>query len=83
MLRAMRAVHAFQILSHYTRPEDLDPGFGWPSVTTTRSMSRCVATWLLITNGSFNAEIRDPFAACSRIYKLPLAIVSYWTKTPT
>jgi hypothetical protein len=34
-----------------------------------------VATWLLMTDASFAAQVRDPFAARSRIYKLPVAIV--------
>jgi hypothetical protein len=34
-----------------------------------------VATWILITDRSFVARARDPFAARSRIYKLPLAIL--------
>jgi hypothetical protein len=34
-----------------------------------------MATWLLATSGAFKAQVRDPFAARSRIYKLPLAIV--------
>lgn len=34
-----------------------------------------IATWILTTDTSFAAHVRDPFAARSRIYKLPLAIV--------
>jgi hypothetical protein len=34
-----------------------------------------VATWILIRDRSFAASVRDPFAARSRIYKLPVAIV--------
>jgi len=34
-----------------------------------------VATWLLVRDGRFLARARDPFAARSRIYKLPIAIV--------
>ena len=34
-----------------------------------------LATWVLITDGSFAARAHDPFAARSRIYKLPLAII--------
>jgi len=34
-----------------------------------------VATWLLLCNRDFVACSRDPFAARSRIYKLPVAIV--------
>jgi hypothetical protein len=34
-----------------------------------------VATWLLMSDRSFAARVRDPFAARSRIYKLPVAIV--------
>src|ERR1700685_2333580 len=34
-----------------------------------------VATWLLMSDSSFAARVRDPFAARSRIYKLPVAIV--------
>jgi hypothetical protein len=33
-----------------------------------------LATWILTTDRSFLARARDPFAARSRIYKLPLAI---------
>ena len=33
------------------------------------------ATWLLCRDGAFRAQARDPFAARSRIYKLPLAVV--------
>ncbi|MGA2397470.1 MAG: hypothetical protein ABSG30_05355 [Steroidobacteraceae bacterium] len=33
------------------------------------------ATWLLGRNAAFRAQARDPFAARSRIYKLPLAVV--------
>lgn len=34
-----------------------------------------VATWILLTDGSFVARARDPFVARSRIYKLPVAII--------
>jgi hypothetical protein len=34
-----------------------------------------VATWLLTRDRSFKAQVRDPFAARSRIYKLPVAVV--------
>ncbi len=34
-----------------------------------------IATWLLTTDTRFTAHVRDPFAARSRVYKLPLAIV--------
>jgi hypothetical protein len=34
-----------------------------------------IATWLLCRNPEFVARVRDPFAARSRIYKLPTAIV--------
>jgi hypothetical protein len=34
-----------------------------------------LATWLLISDSSFTAQVRDPFVARSRIYKLPVAIV--------
>jgi hypothetical protein len=34
-----------------------------------------VATWLLMTDRSFAAQVHDPFVARSRIYKLPLALV--------
>jgi hypothetical protein len=34
-----------------------------------------MATWLLTCDRSFAARVRDPFAARSRIYKLPVAIV--------
>jgi hypothetical protein len=34
-----------------------------------------IATWLLAADGPFVAAVRDPFAARSRIYKLPVAIV--------
>ncbi len=34
-----------------------------------------VATWILITDSKFVARARDPFAARSRIYKLPAAII--------
>jgi hypothetical protein len=34
-----------------------------------------VATWILLSDSSFVARARDPFAARSRIYKLPVAIV--------
>jgi hypothetical protein len=33
------------------------------------------ATWLLGRDATFRAQARDPFAARSRIYKLPLAVV--------
>src|SRR6185312_5649714 len=31
--------------------------------------------WLLCMDGSFAARVRDPFAARSRVYKLPVALV--------
>jgi hypothetical protein len=34
-----------------------------------------IATWIISTDRSFRAEVRDPFAARSRTYKLPLAII--------
>ena len=34
-----------------------------------------VATWLLVSDASFVSRARDPFAAHSRVYKLPVAIV--------
>jgi hypothetical protein len=34
-----------------------------------------LATWLLVTEPRFVARVFDPFAARSRIYKLPVAIV--------
>lgn len=34
-----------------------------------------IATWILAGEGGFVARVRDPFAARSRIYKLPVAIV--------
>jgi hypothetical protein len=34
-----------------------------------------IATWILVTDRSFVARARDPFAARARFYKLPLAIV--------
>jgi hypothetical protein len=34
-----------------------------------------IATWILITDPGFAARARDPFAAKSRIYKLPVAIM--------
>jgi hypothetical protein len=34
-----------------------------------------IATWLLTSDRSFAARVRDPFVARSRIYKLPVAIV--------
>src|SRR5260370_13583037 len=34
-----------------------------------------VATWLLTSDRRFAARVRDPFAARSRLYKLPVAIV--------
>ena len=34
-----------------------------------------VASWLLTTDASFAARVRDPFVARSRLYKLPIAIV--------
>jgi len=34
-----------------------------------------IATWILSCNPEFTARVRDPFAARSRIYKLPTAIV--------
>ena len=34
-----------------------------------------IATWILMTDASFAVWARDPFAARSRIYKLPLAVI--------
>jgi hypothetical protein len=34
-----------------------------------------IATWILITDPSYAAYVHDPFAARSRIYKLPVAII--------
>ena len=34
-----------------------------------------LATWLLSTDRSFAARVRDPFVARARIYKLPVAVV--------
>jgi hypothetical protein len=34
-----------------------------------------IATWILSTDPRFRAQVRDPFAARSRLYKLPLALV--------
>ena len=34
-----------------------------------------MATWLLTSDRSFAARVRDPFVARSRLYKLPVAIV--------
>jgi hypothetical protein len=34
-----------------------------------------IATWLLMSDRSFAARVRDPFVARSRLYKLPVAIV--------
>jgi hypothetical protein len=34
-----------------------------------------LATWLLSSDRSFSARVRDPFVARTRIYKLPVAIV--------
>jgi hypothetical protein len=34
-----------------------------------------IATWILVTDPSFRACVRDPFAARSRTYKLPVAVV--------
>jgi hypothetical protein len=34
-----------------------------------------IATWILVTDKSFVARARDPFAARSRFYKLPVAVV--------
>jgi hypothetical protein len=34
-----------------------------------------IATWMLVTDPTFVARARDPFAARARFYKLPLAIV--------
>ena len=33
-----------------------------------------IATWLLVTDGSFVARVHDPFAARARFYKLPVAL---------
>jgi hypothetical protein len=34
-----------------------------------------MATWLLTRDRSFAAQVRDPFVARARIYKLPVAVV--------
>ena len=34
-----------------------------------------IATWIISTDPSFKAQVRDPFAARARTYKLPLAII--------
>jgi hypothetical protein len=34
-----------------------------------------IATWILVTDQSFAARVRDPFVSRSRIYKLPVAII--------
>jgi hypothetical protein len=34
-----------------------------------------IATWLLVNDRSFVTHVRDPFAARSRFYKLPVALV--------
>jgi len=34
-----------------------------------------IATWLLTRDRSFTAQVRDPFVARARIYKLPVAVV--------
>jgi hypothetical protein len=34
-----------------------------------------IATWMLVSDPSFVSRVRDPFAARSRFYKLPVAIV--------
>jgi hypothetical protein len=34
-----------------------------------------MATWLLTSDRSFAARVRDPFVARARVYKLPVAIV--------
>jgi hypothetical protein len=34
-----------------------------------------VASWILCTEPNFHAAVHDPFAARSRIYKLPLALI--------
>ena len=34
-----------------------------------------IATWILLSDPSFRAAVRDPFAARSRFYKLPIAII--------
>jgi hypothetical protein len=34
-----------------------------------------IATWILVTEPSFVTRVRDPFAARSRVYKLPVAVV--------
>ena len=34
-----------------------------------------IATWILMTDPSFVAHVRDPFVARARIYKLPVALV--------
>lgn len=34
-----------------------------------------IATWILMTDATFTVCVRDPFAARSRIYKLPVAVI--------
>ena len=34
-----------------------------------------IATWILLSNPNFRAVVRDPFAARTRFYKLPVAVV--------
>jgi hypothetical protein len=34
-----------------------------------------IATWILMTDASFSVGVRDPFAARSRLYKLPVAVI--------
>jgi len=34
-----------------------------------------IATWIISTDHSFRAQVRDPFAARARTYKLPVAII--------
>jgi hypothetical protein len=34
-----------------------------------------IATWILMNDASFAVAVRDPFAARSRIYKLPVAVI--------
>jgi hypothetical protein len=70
----------------YTIAETADDALGMRLRTPTRYrgsrnvqmkifLMERVATWILITDRSFVAAARDPFAARSRIYKLPLAII--------
>ena len=42
-----------------------------------------IATWLLTRDRRFAAQVRDPFAARARIYKLPVAVVCDASRSPT